>query len=440
MIKEKKRSLKDRIRLRILEAIAFRRLKRQAKHELQQQRYLDRKAAFKQKKIERAERRQKRWGKRAMQNKLKAQGKLTVALAAGGTGGHLFPARALAALLEQKGHRAIYFTDKRTAPYLEASNAEVCVIPASGTGVKGLGKAGAFWKIFKGVFKSIMGLRKHRVDVVVGFGGYPSFPTVFSAVRRKKKWDYRTVIHEQNALMGQVNRFFVPQVDAIATSFPKVAALDDAYQDKVTLTGNPVRPEILALHSMQYQPPQIGGEFHLLVLGGSQGATVFSEVVPEAIKFLPAEYQERVVVTQQCRGEDLEKVREYYANLGIRAELAPFFKNMAELYQQNHLVISRSGASTVSEVAVVGIPSILVPYPHAKDQHQVLNARHLEEKGGTWVMLQSNFTSKALSSNLKTLMNNPGMLTEAATKVKEAAYPDAAQRLLQLVEKVGNKH
>lgn len=371
------------------------------------------------------------------QQRLKKKG-LTVALAAGGTGGHFFPAKALALLLKEKGHTPIFFTDNRAARYVQSENIPSVII-ASSTITKRTVLSGV-WKITAGVFKSTYHLRRNGVDMIVGFGGYPSFPVMYSSVRRRrKKVSFKTIIHEQNSYMGVINRFLVDKVDAIATSFERVAGYDKAYNDKVVLTGNPVRPEIIALYNREYKPPEPNGTFHILVLGGSQGATVFSDIVPDAIGRLPPLLQQRICITQQCRQADLEKVRAAYESMGVRADLAPFFKNMAELYEQSHLVICRSGASTVSELAVAGVPSILVPYPHAKEDHQFLNAKALSDKGGTWIMKQVDFTGAALAHNIQYLDSHPEMLTQAATRVKLAAHPDAAQKLLELVEKIGQK-
>ena len=360
--------------------------------------------------------------------------KLTVILAAGGTGGHVFPAKALAEALKEQGHRPVFITDKRTANYLNVKNIPVHVIPASSPGRGIISFPVSMVKIAWGMAKSSYYMSMVVPDVVIGFGGYPSFPTMEVARRR----GYKTIIQEQNSVLGRVNKFLSSSVHAIATAFDSVKGIAETSTHKMIRIGNPVRAEVKALRDISYPALSEDSTLRVLVMGGSQGATVFSEIVPEAIKNLPDALKQRISVSQQCRASDVDHVRESYAVAGITAHVATFFDHIEEEYAKAHLLISRAGASTLAELTTIGLPAILVPYPNAMDDHQTANAKAAEESGGAWVMVQDNFTVDALSGRLTELFEAPEMLQKAAEKVKEAGEPDATEKLLALVERVAN--
>lgn len=357
-------------------------------------------------------------------------GNKTIVLAAGGTGGHIFPAEALSEVLCERGYHVVLLTDKRCLDYGVKHVPEVQVIQSSGLG-------GGLWKQLSGAVKLALGclqarsrLRKLHPAVVVGFGGYPAFPTLWAALRG----GYKTVIHEQNCLLGKVNYIFAPKVDVIATSFPEVSRLQENMVKKVVLTGNPVRHAIKALRKIPYPDIVEDGILRILVTGGSQGASIFSEVLPVTLEMLSPELRKRIRIDQQCREEDIEKVRTAYAGLSVSADLATFFNDIPTRLAAAHLVIARAGASTLAEIAVAGRPTIMVPYPHASDNHQMVNANALEDAGGGWVMPQESFTPEALSARLKAFLELPYTLREAAEKMQKAGISDADKQLADLVE------
>jgi len=354
-----------------------------------------------------------------------------VLLAAGGTGGHLFPAEALAAALATRGVAVELATDARAVGYGGKFPVRaVHMIPsATPRGPFGYAQAGAV--ISLGVAKAYGLLGRLRPAAVVGFGGYPSIPAVLAAGLRR----IPSVIHEQNGVMGRANRLLAPRVTAIATSFAGVVDADPALAAKATRTGNPLRPAVLAAIA-PYAPPEPNGPLRLLAFGGSQGARIMSDVVPPAVERLDPAVRARLSVVQQARPEDLERVRATYARLGVAAEVAPFFQDLPARIAAAHLVVSRSGASTVAELAALGRPAALVPLPHALDQDQLANARVLEAAGGAILLRQDVFTPERLDQEIAALAANPARLAAMASGARSAGAPDAADRLADLVMRV----
>jgi len=357
-----------------------------------------------------------------------------IVLAAGGTGGHVFPARALAEALRARGWRLALITDRRGEAFGETlSDVETYLISAASPGGGVGGKLRALARLATGLLQARALLRRLKPDAVVGFGGYASVPTMLAAALARLP----TIIHEQNAVLGRANRLLAPRVTRIATSFARVDALRPGDAARAVLTGNPVRAAIAAIGERPY--PELAaksGVLSLLVFGGSQGARVLSDVVPAAAARLCATTRKRLSVTQQCRAEDLERVRAAYRNAGIEATLAPFFEDLPERLAAAHLVIGRAGASTVAELAAAGRPALLVPYPFAADDHQRANARAVDEAGGGWLMPEPGFTAQALAARLESLLGRPAALGEAAAKARLAARPDAAAALADLTETV----
>jgi UDP-N-acetylglucosamine--N-acetylmuramyl-(pentapeptide) pyrophosphoryl-undecaprenol N-acetylglucosamine transferase len=272
-------------------------------------------------------------------------------------------------------------------------------------------------------------LRALGPAAVVGFGGYPSVPTMLAAARQNRP----TVIHEQNAILGRANRLLASRAQRIATSFVAVAGLNAADRGRVAETGNPVRPAVTALRGTPYLESRGNSAFELLVIGGSQGARILSVVIPEALAQLPDPLRRRLRVTQQARPEDLDAVRAAYTASGIAAEIRPFFDDVPARLARAQLVIARSGASTVAELTVMGRPAILVPYRYAADDHQTANARAIEAAGAAWVMGESAFTAEALGERLGALMDAPETLAKTARAAHDLGRPDAAERLAELV-------
>jgi UDP-N-acetylglucosamine--N-acetylmuramyl-(pentapeptide) pyrophosphoryl-undecaprenol N-acetylglucosamine transferase len=356
-----------------------------------------------------------------------------IVLAAGGTGGHVFPAEALAESLLARGYRLALVTDSRGATYGGVlGGIETHHLPLSRMSGGIAARVRSVVSIGTSMFRARALLRKLAPSAVIGFGGYPSLPTVLAATQL----GIPSAIHEQNAVLGRANRMLARRVNAIATSFPEVKFLGPDLQQRAVVTGNPVRPGIRAIRGSAYAVPTNGDRFRILVVGGSQGASIFSKVVPAALGTLAPHLRERLDVAQQARAEDLEAARAAYAAIGIRADLQPFFNDVPARLQAAHLVICRSGASTVAELAVAGRPAILVPYPHATDDHQTANATALSALGGGWVTPNPEFNAMSLAERLSALLADPAPLGRAAAAAHDAGRPDAAERLADLVQRL----
>ena len=356
--------------------------------------------------------------------------KKLVLLCAGGTAGHLFPAEALALVLAQRGFAIDLATDRRAAHYEFPARAVHLIPSATLRGRNPLALARTAALLALGTAEAWALIGNIRPAVVVGFGGYPTVPPLWAASLR----GVASVLHEQNGVMGRANRLLAPRVTAIATSFHTLANLDPRLQGKIGFTGNPVRPPVIEAARAPYAAPD--EKLRLLVFGGSQGARVMAEIVPQAIEHLGAELRARLAIVQQARGEDLEVVRAAYAKLGIAAETAAFFPDLPARLAAAHLVIARSGASTVAELSAIGRPAILVPLPHALDQDQFVNAGVLAEAGGAIRIEQRDFTPERLAAEIARLAADPAGLTRMAAAAKSAGTLDAAERLADLVMKV----
>ncbi len=360
-----------------------------------------------------------------------------VLLAAGGTGGHLFPAEALAETLDRRGVTVDLATDHRAERYGKQFPArETYTIPSDTVRARNpISLARTTWALGRGLFRSYFLLRRIRPAAVVGFGGYPTLPPVGAATILK----IPTVIHDANAVIGRANRQLAPHVTAIATSFDGVLRDTPELAAKATRTGNPVRPAVIAAAATPFAPPVPDGLVRLLVFGGSQGARIMSEIVPAAIERLDATLRARLLLAQQAREEDLARVRDIYARLSIACEVAPFFSDLPARIAAAHLVVSRSGASTVCELAAIGRPSILVPLPGALDQDQFANAGVLADAGGAIRLPQSEFTPERLAAEIAALASAPQKLVAMADAARAQGAPDAADRLADLVMSVAVK-
>ena len=351
-------------------------------------------------------------------------------VAAGGTGGHMFPAEALAREMSARGWRVVLATDRRGEQYAHAFPADerLALDAATGAGPLGLVKAGV--AIFKGVMQARAAFERLGADVVVGFGGYPSAPALVAAVTARRP----TVIHEQNAVLGRTNRILAPYVNQVASSFPTLERAPAKVQGRAHVVGSPVRAEIRALFDRTYVASVEDGPIHVLVTGGSQGARILSETTPRALAALPEVLRRRLKVQQQSRPETLDAARQIYLEAGIEAEVAPFFRDMAERLSKAHLVVGRSGASTCAELAVAALPSILVPLKIATDDHQRLNAKALTDAGAAEVVLEDDLTVERLSSTLAAVLSDPARLSAMSAAARTVAIPDAARRLADLTE------
>ena len=355
-----------------------------------------------------------------------------ILLCAGGTGGHLFPAEALSAALIKRGATIDLATDHRTAQFKFPAR-DVHLIPsATVRGKDPFSLARTATMLARGTLKAWGVIGRIKPAVVVGFGGYPTVPPLLAASLR----GVPTVLHEQNSVMGRANRLLATRVTRIATGFPAVRNVDDALRAKMTFTGNPVRPAVIAVADTPYPAPDLAGPFNLLVFGGSQGAQVMGEVVPAAIAHMSPDIRARLRIVQQARAENLDAVRAAYAKLGVVADCAPFFGDLPARMAAAHLIVSRSGASTVAELSAIGRPGILVPLPHALDQDQFHNAGALEGAGGAIRIVQKEFTPQRLASEIVALMGDPESLATMAAAAKSMGTLDAADRLADLVLKV----
>jgi UDP-N-acetylglucosamine--N-acetylmuramyl-(pentapeptide) pyrophosphoryl-undecaprenol N-acetylglucosamine transferase len=349
-----------------------------------------------------------------------------LALAAGGTGGHVFPAQALASELVTRGCKLALVTDHRGASF-GAIPGDMAVHTVSAGRLSGriTAKLGGLAAMVRGVIEARHLLREIKPSLVVGFGGYASLPTMLAA-----RWQrLPTLIHEQNAVLGRANWLLAPMAEAIATSFEEVTRLRKRHKAKTTRTGNPVRPTISAIRSTPYPPLGKNDSLNLLVMGGSQGAAVFGHVLPDAVALMPAASRARLHISQQCRAEDMDRVKTIYEALNINATIESFFDDVPQRLRQAHIVIGRAGASTVAETTAAGRPAILVPYPFAMDDHQSANAHAISAGGGAWVFAERDFTASALAAMLSSFLDIPKTLQDAAAAARELGIPDAAARL-----------
>lgn len=357
-----------------------------------------------------------------------------ILLAAGGTGGHLFPAEALGVELMKRGFRVRLATDARALRYSGLFTRDtIDVVPSETVRSRNpisLARTGV--TLAAGMAVAIYLLRKLKPAAVVGFGGYPTLPPLIAA----RLLRIPSVVHDANAVLGRANRFLSAYVSAIATSLPGVLDRDPHLAAKTTTVGTPMRPAILAAAAVKYTAPDTAGPFRLLVVGGSQGARIMADIVPGAIEKLEPSLWGRLLLTQQVRDEDLTRVRAVYERLKIKAELAPFFNDLPARLAANHLIVSRSGAGTVAELAAIGRPSILVPLPGSIDQDQFANAGVLSQAGGALRIAQAEFTPDRLASEISALAAEPAKLAAMADAARKAGRLDAAERLADLVVKV----
>lgn len=354
-----------------------------------------------------------------------------IVIAAGGTGGHVFPAEALAAELKARGHELALVTDSRGGGYGHTLGSIPCheIHSAQVTGRGVLGKVMGLMGVARGTLQVRGVLKKLRPGAVVGFGGYAAFPTTYAA----SGMGIPTVIHEQNGVLGRANRILAKRARFIATAFDPLGGLDAADRSKCVLVGNPVRPNIVALADRAFDAPEAGEPLNVLIMGGSQGARIFSEVIPAALEQLDKTHRDRLRISQQCRPEDIDEVRAAYAGLGMAPELESFFRDIPERLGEAHLVICRAGASTVAECTAAGRPTILVPYPFATDDHQTANARAVAAAGAGWMIPQPGFTADMLATRLKELLEVPSQLESFAAQARAFGQPRAAQKLADLV-------
>jgi UDP-N-acetylglucosamine--N-acetylmuramyl-(pentapeptide) pyrophosphoryl-undecaprenol N-acetylglucosamine transferase len=358
-------------------------------------------------------------------------------LAAGGTGGHLFPAQALGEELIRRGYEVDLITDTRGNVFgAEFPARKIYKVPAATfrgrSPIEATKTLGTLGNGFQAAYK-IMG--ESAPKAIIGFGGYPTLAPVLAAIGR----GIPSAIHEQNSVMGQANRFLAPMVKAIACSFERTKYLEGKLLNKVRVTGTPLRSSVLALHNVPYRPPSSQAQLNLLVFGGSQGAKYFSDILPQALQLLPQQIRDRLFVMQQCREEDIDRVFDAYEAAGVAAELATFFEDLPFRMSNSHLIIARSGATTVAELCALGRPALLVPLPHAKDNDQLENASRLQAAGGGWCLPQDTITVDLLATSLRRLFEDPSALVRAASNAHALANYSAVENLAELLEELSEK-
>jgi len=354
-----------------------------------------------------------------------------IVLATGGSGGHVFPAEALANELSALGYRLLLITDNRGSSFAGPMKAvETCRVPAGGLADKSLmRRVASLFELAFGTVKAMLVMARKRPALVVGFGGYASVPAMLAA----RILGTPSMVHEQNAVLGRANRLFAKTARRIAVCYPHVKGINEADRKKTVITGMPVRKEIIAAQGHPYPDLDEHSPVHILVTGGSQGARILSQVVPAAMAKMDAGIKSRLRITQQCRPEDLAAADMVYKKHGIDARLTTFIDDVPEQLCQAHLVISRSGASTVAEILCVGRPAIMVPYRFAVDNHQDLNAHSVDEAGAGWMMPEQDLTVDVLAARVQQLIELPAILQKAARAAKKTGVADAAHRLAAVV-------
>lgn len=373
--------------------------------------------------------------RRSASVEMEDMGKPVVIIAAGGTGGHMFPAQALAERMLSKGWQVKLSTDARGARYTGgfAEDVEITVVSSATFSRGGLyDRVTVPFKIFGGVIASSLRMVRNPPEVVVGFGGYPSIPAVTAA------WLFRipTMIHEQNGVLGKVNQLFVKRVTAVACGTWPTELPPNVGSYRV---GNPVRAAVLEHENAPYAPPG-DHPMHILVMGGSQGARVLSDVVPEAIAKIPEPMRKHISVSHQARPEDHDRVTQAYAEAGIEADVQPFFDDVPQRMARSQLVISRAGASSVADISVIGRPSILIPLASAIRNEQEANARGLVEAGGAIMLTEKELSVDVLTTEIEGVLSHPGIAREMASRAYGEATPDATDRLTALVEELAGAH
>jgi UDP-N-acetylglucosamine--N-acetylmuramyl-(pentapeptide) pyrophosphoryl-undecaprenol N-acetylglucosamine transferase len=354
-------------------------------------------------------------------------------LAAGGTGGHMVPAAALAVELAGRGHHVALLSDDRGVRFPGLfEDVETHVLPAGRLGGGPLGFLRAAQRVYAGRAMALKLFREMQPSAVIGFGGYPALPSILAAFRA----GVPTIIHEQNAVLGRVNRFVAGRVDAIATSYAEVARMKPGWEAKTHLVGNPVREAVLNLRNRPYPILEEDGIFRVLVTGGSQGASVLSQVVPDGFALLPVHFRRRLQVTHQARVEDIDAVRAKYKAHEIPAEIATYLPDLPEHLAWSHIVIARAGASTIAELTAAGRPAILVPLPSATDDHQTANAREITNAGGARTIAQRAFTAPELAKQIQKLGLDTQALENAASRARGCGRPHAVRDLADLVESI----
>lgn len=361
--------------------------------------------------------------------------KKTIVLAAGGTGGHVFPAYALAEHLIKEGHSVYLITDSRGADFKNCPpKLTILTLPLCRSKRGIIAHIRLLSSILLSFFLSVGYLLKIKPQIILGFGGFPSAPTMVAGILLRPFRHHSLMLHEQNAVLGRVNKMFIPFVQILATSFPKTWGIAKKFQNKICVTGNLVRPIFQEIAKTPYKIPSKSGPIHLLIVGGSQGAKRFSTLIPEALSKLPITIQKRLRVVQQSRPEMIDATITQYTKLHIPATVASFFPNIHELIAKAHLIICRSGASTLFEISQAKRPAIYIPFPYAMDNHQYFNAKVVEDLKGAWLIQENSDTLEELEILLKNLLTDPKKLATAAQNVHDLVEKNTGDCFSRLIQ------
>ena len=358
--------------------------------------------------------------------------KHTIVLAAGGTGGHVFPAAALSDELRALKYNPVFITDNRGQEF-QGALAKIpihYISAASPSGKNPFKIMMAVWRLYRGYRQARKLYKQLKPTVVIGFGGYPSVPALMAAQRMKIK----TIVHDQNAVFGRANRMLARKANVIATSFPEIANIKPKKRQQVIYTGNPVRPAIAKIHAIDKKIFSTTSSIHILVTGGSQGAQILGDVVPQALSFLNEKLRARLRVIQQARAEQVPQLQNQYDKIGVKAHVMSFVDDMPKELKKTHIAICRAGGSTVAEMACTGTPTIFIPLPSATDDHQSKNTDQLVRAGGSWMMPQITLRPTTLADRLTTLLKSPEMIASASAKAKSCSIPDAHKKLANIVQ------
>lgn len=356
--------------------------------------------------------------------------KFRVAIATGGTGGHIFPGLAIADQLHDRGHKTLILADKRFLNYKNQfpSYLNYKIIPSGSFAGGTLRKIVSTIKIFLGVIKALLIYYNYKPNIVIGFGGYTCFPSIIAA----KIMHIPIFIHEQNAVVGKTNRLLMKLADVIAVTFKDTVGIK-ARDKRVEIVGNPVRKQILQCRKSAYKSPSLKTKVNILITGGSQGAAIFSKVIPKAIALLDINTRHDILITQQCRIEDMIKVKQQYSELGIKAVIAKFFDDMPKLLSESHIIVSRAGASIISEIMAIGRPAIFIPIEKSSGNHQYINAKTMEDSGAAWIIKEPEFSAETCAALLQDLLNNKTKKLASASINARALYSDAGDRLTNMI-------
>ncbi|MCQ2913792.1 MAG: undecaprenyldiphospho-muramoylpentapeptide beta-N-acetylglucosaminyltransferase [Alphaproteobacteria bacterium] len=351
----------------------------------------------------------------------------TFILTAGGSGGHVFPAQALAQELINRGHKVVFITDKRGTSFsgMFPNSQEYRIHAGAYANLSKIRKLKALFNMGIGILQAIKLINKIKPAAVVGFGGYASFPTAFAAGLLHTP----LILHEQNSVLGGANRVLARGAKLVATTFPEVARIPANLKTK--WTGVPVRPQILELNKIEYKAPH--NKLNILIFGGSQGATIFSKVIPQAFELIPESEKSKLTITQQARQADLAELNNYYDRINLKVETGSFFTDMAERLQVADIVICRAGASTIAELTTAGKPAIIVPILHSPDLHQLHNAEYMGKNDACWLIEEPDFTPEKLQELILSLLNDPSQLKEKSDNAKKLAMIDAVSRFADAV-------